>query len=728
MSPDRLLAQPMSRRGVLAAGAALALSASRAGSALARPAASGTLHYYNWIDYVNPETYVAFTKATGIAVRRSYFASNEALLARLRSGARGFDLAAPTGYTIATLAEEGLLRPIAWKKLPNVRQTIDPKFLGLPHDPDDRWSVPKDWGTTGFMYRTDKIKERPTSWAQFFSLFEKYPRKLTLLDGATEVIGSVAVMMGYSFNTDADKELERVRQFLLRLRPFVRSFDSRGYATAIARGTAYGGLGWNGDGAYVIAHTPNNAAEYVVAKEGGELWVDSHVIPKGRAEPGCRARVDRLRVQAQDQRDGDALHLLRLAGATLAAGADPRADRLPQSRRLPARGHIQAPGAEQPDAEGPRGESPDLGGGEGSQMSETQTPISIEELRLAARNHAMPLEALRYPITPPGLHYLLIHYDIPAVDEAAYRLEVDGLVATPLSLSLDELRARPAVELAVTMECAGNGRALIEPHVFSQPWLQEAVGTARWRGTPLRGLLAEAGVTEDAVELVFTGLDHGLEGGIEQAYQRSLSLFDAHRPEVLLAYEMNGAPLAPQHGFPLRLLVPGWYGMTSVKWLGRITAGRPPVRGLPAVALVPAAPGGGGRRRGAVEDAAAGADGASRLPRVRDAQPHRPRRASSARGPCLVRSWRNRIGLGVDRRRRQLERRRAGGRPRLAVGVATVDVLLEPDGGRVRALLPRARRGGERAAAGAFVEPRRLREQRRPAHPGHRKRGMISEP
>ncbi len=275
------------RRGVLAAGAALALSASRASSALARPAASGTLHYYNWIDYVNPDTYVAFTKATGIAVRRSYFASNEALLTRLRSGARDYDLAAPTGYTVATLAEEGLLRRIDWKKLPNVRQTIDPKFLGLPHDPDDRWSVTKDWGTTGFMYRTDKIKERPTSWAQFFSLFEKYPRKLTLLDGSAEVIGSVAVMLGYSYNTDVEKELDRVRTFLLRLRPFVRSFDSRGYATAIARGKAYGGLGWNGDGAYVIAHAPNHAADYVVAAEGGELWVDAHVIPKGAPNPAA---------------------------------------------------------------------------------------------------------------------------------------------------------------------------------------------------------------------------------------------------------------------------------------------------------------------------------------------------------------------------------------------------------------------------------------------------------
>jgi len=182
---------------------------------------------------------------------------------------------------VATLAEEGLLQRIDWKRLPGVREAIDPKFLGLPHDPDGKWSVPKDWGTTGFVYRTDRIRERPTTWARFFSLFEKYPRKLTLLDGAAEVIGSVAVMMGYSFNTDADSELERVWRFLLALRPFVRAFDSKGYAADIAAGRAFGGMSWNGDGAYVIAHSPGGAADYVVAKEGGELWVDAHVIPKG---------------------------------------------------------------------------------------------------------------------------------------------------------------------------------------------------------------------------------------------------------------------------------------------------------------------------------------------------------------------------------------------------------------------------------------------------------------
>jgi len=203
--------------------------------------------------------------------------------------------------------------------------------------------------------------------------------------------------------------------------------------------------------------------------------------------------------------------------------------------------------------------------------------ISLEELQLATRNHGMPLEALRYPVTPVGLHYLLTHYDVPEVNAESWSLLVRG--ERELSLGLDELQARPRVELAVTMECAGNGRARLDPRPVSQPWLLEAVGTARWGGTPLRPLLEEAGVGEGAVELLFTGVDRGSEGGDEQAFQRSLPVEEALRDEVLLAYEMNGAPLPPQHGFPLRLVVPGWYGMTNVKWLSEIAVLREPFSG-----------------------------------------------------------------------------------------------------------------------------------------------------
>src|SRR3954453_17575923 len=199
----------------------------------------------------------------------------------------------------------------------------------------------------------------------------------------------------------------------------------------------------------------------------------------------------------------------------------------------------------------------------------------MDELGLAARNHGFPLEMLREPITPAGLHYLLIHFDIPAVDVATWRLE-----AGDTSFTLRDLQARERVTLPVTLECAGNGRALLEgERAASQPWLIEAVGRAEWTGTPLAPLLRETGLADDAVEIVFTGADRGVQGGVEHVYERALSLADALRDEVLLAYEMNGAALAPQHGYPLRLVVPGWYGMTHVKWLQRIAAVSEPFAG-----------------------------------------------------------------------------------------------------------------------------------------------------
>jgi DMSO/TMAO reductase YedYZ molybdopterin-dependent catalytic subunit len=209
----------------------------------------------------------------------------------------------------------------------------------------------------------------------------------------------------------------------------------------------------------------------------------------------------------------------------------------------------------------------------------TDGPLTAEELQLATRNRGMPLEALRYDVTPVGLHYLLVHFDIPDLDPDAWRLPVQGLVERPLQVSLADLRARRARTLTVTMECAGNGRARLAPRPISQPWLVEAIGTAEWTGVPLRDLLAEAGLRSGATEIVFTGADHGVQGDVAQDYARSLSVADATRPEVLLAYAMNGRPLEPQHGAPVRLMVPGWYGMTSVKWLARIEVVDRPFQG-----------------------------------------------------------------------------------------------------------------------------------------------------
>jgi DMSO/TMAO reductase YedYZ molybdopterin-dependent catalytic subunit len=206
-------------------------------------------------------------------------------------------------------------------------------------------------------------------------------------------------------------------------------------------------------------------------------------------------------------------------------------------------------------------------------------PLSFEELELAFRNKSMPLEAMRYDRTPTGMHYVLIHWDVPPAEADPWRVRVGGRVRNPFELSLDDVRSRPRQSLPVTMECCGNGRAMMTPRPVGQPWLNGAIGTAEWTGTPLAPILEEAGLEDDAVELVFTGADRGIQGGEEQDYARSLTIDEATRPEVMLAYEMNGLPLEPQHGFPVRLLVPGWYGMTSVKWLTSIEAVAEPFQG-----------------------------------------------------------------------------------------------------------------------------------------------------
>src|SRR4051794_18866260 len=341
--------------------------------------------------------------------------------------------------------------------------------------------------------------------------------------------------------------------------------------------------------------------------------------------------------------------------------------------------------------------------------------VSADELQPAHRNAAMPLEALRLPITPLGLHYLLIHYDIPEVDASAWRLEIGGCVERPLTLSFDELRAREHVAMPVTMECAGNGRARMDPRPVSQPWLGEAIGTARWTGTPLAPLLREAGLTADAVDVVFTGLDRGVEGGVPQAYERSLTTDEALGSDALLAWGIgDDVPLPPQHGFPLRLVVPGWYGMTNVKWLHRITVvdrpfegyqqargyrlrtseddpGTPVTRMLPRALMQPPGVPDFMTRRRFVSAGPSRLDGRAGL---HGAPALRQRRGVPARRPRVVGLRGDHPRRGQHGRRAQLGRRRARRRARPA-RVPRVGLCLGCAGARrARAAVPRDRRGG----------------------------------
>ncbi len=217
-------------------------------------------------------------------------------------------------------------------------------------------------------------------------------------------------------------------------------------------------------------------------------------------------------------------------------------------------------------------------------MSERRRPIAgrftAEELALAARNRGMPLEALRHDVTPSGLHYLLAHFDIPAADERRWGLDVGGLVAQPFSVGVEELKALPARTLRVTLECAGNGRGQLSPRYPSVPWLEEGVSTAEWTGVPLARLLERARLRAGVKDIAFHGADAGFDLGVEHRYARSLAPEEALHGDVLVCYAMNGAPLPPQHGAPLRLVVPRWYGMASVKWLRAIEALERPFDGL----------------------------------------------------------------------------------------------------------------------------------------------------
>jgi sulfane dehydrogenase subunit SoxC len=140
--------------------------------------------------------------------------------------------------------------------------------------------------------------------------------------------------------------------------------------------------------------------------------------------------------------------------------------------------------------------------------------FTVMEVAGKSRCHGMHLEGMAYPITPIGMHYLLIHYDIPGIDEKTYQVKIDGRVKNKLTLDMDYFRSRPKVTIPATMQCCGNGRASQKWRLWAHvPWNHDAIGTAEWTGTPLRGVLEEAGLEGDAVEILFTGQDKGIQGG-----------------------------------------------------------------------------------------------------------------------------------------------------------------------------------------------------------------------
>lgn len=203
---------------------------------------------------------------------------------------------------------------------------------------------------------------------------------------------------------------------------------------------------------------------------------------------------------------------------------------------------------------------------------------ALQLINPAPYNAEAPPEALLGEITPTSLHYVRSNFPLPKHDGT---LAIGGAVGNPLSLTIDDLRAMPAHEHAVTLECAGNGRLQMRPLPTGEPWGDYAVSTARWRGARLSDVLALAQPDPNGLEVRLTGADHGayhltpVLPDIDRddlAFERALPLSLAADPaaDILIAYEMNGEPLEEDHGAPFRLIVPHWYAVTSVKWLSRI--------------------------------------------------------------------------------------------------------------------------------------------------------------
>jgi DMSO/TMAO reductase YedYZ molybdopterin-dependent catalytic subunit len=175
-------------------------------------------------------------------------------------------------------------------------------------------------------------------------------------------------------------------------------------------------------------------------------------------------------------------------------------------------------------------------------------------------------------VMPNARFYVRSHFQIPNLDPATFRLTVSGCVERPLSLNLRDLHSMPSQTLIVTLECAGNGRTLFHPPVEGEKWNLGAVSTAEWTGVPLAEVLDRTGVLTQAREVLFTGADGGTlaDHSGPKRFERSLQIDNARQADVLLAYAMNGEPLPIQHGYPVRLIVPGWYAVASVKWLAEI--------------------------------------------------------------------------------------------------------------------------------------------------------------
>jgi len=293
-SPDdhlrQIMARTVSRRHFLVlsgsgiAAVALAACAPSSGSpapstGAASPGSLGdTLNLATWPNYHSPDTLKAFTDQTGVQINVGVYGSTEEMEAKLRAGSSGIDIAVPSNYAVQGWTKDGLVEALDYGKLPNANLADwDALFVNQDFDPGNKYTIPKNWGTTGIAYRTDKVTDEPSSWKKFFEMAAgEYSGKAVIVDHQISSLGSAAVAMGYSFNTVDPTELKAIEDMLVALKPKLYAISSD-VQPPLRNYDSWMTIAWTGDGVQVVRDNPDTA-KYIVASDGGELWVDSWSI------------------------------------------------------------------------------------------------------------------------------------------------------------------------------------------------------------------------------------------------------------------------------------------------------------------------------------------------------------------------------------------------------------------------------------------------------------------
>ncbi|MFA5138157.1 MAG: spermidine/putrescine ABC transporter substrate-binding protein [Elusimicrobiota bacterium] len=240
------------------------------------------VHFYAWDSYDDPEIFAEFEMRTGIRVVVDVFASNEELFAKLSGGARGYDVITPSDYMVTAMAKAGLLAELDKPRLPNLKH-MDPRFMDLPYDPENKHSVPYMWGITGIGYDSEAVSPAPQGWSDLFD--EKNRGRISILNDQREAFAMALQSLGYPAGERSPQRLREAQKKLLKQKPLVKTYISENIAPYLVSGEIPIAHAWSGDVFRAAREKPS--LRFIIPKEGGILWQDTLCVPKTAANPSA---------------------------------------------------------------------------------------------------------------------------------------------------------------------------------------------------------------------------------------------------------------------------------------------------------------------------------------------------------------------------------------------------------------------------------------------------------